>query len=72
MKAKTASLLSKVVAGVMCITCHILLWLGMLPKATSPEIISCSITVMAVFGGVDINLITEKITGWKNISHDTN
>lgn len=62
MKAKTASLLSKVVAGVVLIVGHFLMWYGKMPNANSSDIIKCSITIMAVFGSIDLNLIIEKFT----------
>ncbi len=70
MKAKTASLLSKVVAGVVLIVGHFLMWYGKMPNANSHDIICCSITIMGVFGTIDLNLIFEKFTG-KRISQNT-
>lgn len=61
-KAKTLSLISKVIAGVIIIGGHILKWCGILAGASSSEICVCGFAVMAVFGTVDLNIALDKFT----------
>ena len=62
MKAKDCSLISKIVAAVVLIAGHILMWLGKLPEANSMQICACAFSVMGVFGTVDLNLVIDKFT----------
>lgn len=62
-KAKDASLYAKILAVVIVIAGHILKWCGVLPEATSSEICFCGITVMGIFGTVDLNILADKFTG---------
>lgn len=62
MKARDCSLLSKIVAAVILITGHALMWLGKLPNANSVQICACAFSVMGVFGTIDLNLVIDKFT----------
>ncbi len=63
MKAKDASLVAKIVAGVVLIAGHALLWIGMLPNADSKGICACAFSILGVFGTIDLNLLFDKFTG---------
>lgn len=63
LKAKDASLWSKIIGGSIILIGHILKWTGVLPNATSMEICACGFSVMGVFGTVDINILADKFTG---------
>ena len=62
MKAKDLSLVSKIIAVLICVSAHVLMWMGKLPNASSYEICVCSFCVMGFFGTVDINLVIDKFT----------
>lgn len=62
LKAKTVSLVGKIVGGVVILVAHILKWTGKLPEATSTEIVGCGLAIMACFGTVDLNIIIDKFT----------
>ena len=62
-KAKKASLYAKILAVVIVISGHILKWCGVIPMASSSEICLCGITVMGIFGTVDLNILADKFTG---------
>ena len=62
MKARDCSLLSKIVAAIILIAGHALMWLGRLPNANSVQICACAFSVMGVFGTVDLNLVIDKFT----------
>lgn len=62
-KAKNASLYAKILAVVIVIAGHILKWCGVIPAASSSEICLCGITVMGIFGTVDLNILADKFTG---------
>lgn len=61
-KAKTISLLSKIVGGSVILGGHILKWLGKLPNASSQEICICGFSIMGIFGTVDLNIMIDKFT----------
>ena len=60
MKAKDASLYAKMLAVIILVTGHILMWIGVIPDATSTEICACSFSVMGIFSTVDINILADK------------
>lgn len=62
-KAKNASLYAKILAVIIVVAGHILKWCGVLPMASSSEICLCGITVMGIFGTVDLNILADKFTG---------
>lgn len=61
-KAKSLSLISKVLGVVVILGGHVLKWLNILPGATSGEIMACGFGVMGIFAGVDINILIDKFT----------
>ena len=65
MKAKDASLVAKIVAGVVLIAGHALLWTGKLPNADSKGICACAFSILGIFGTIDLNLVFDKFTGNK-------
>ena len=65
MKAKNASLAAKIVAGVVLIAGHALLWIGKLPNADSKSICACAFSIMGIFGTIDLNLVFDKFTSQK-------
>lgn len=65
MKARDASLAAKILAGVILVAGHALMWTGVLVNATSPQICACSFSLLGIFGTVDINLMLEKFSGGK-------
>lgn len=60
MKAKDVSLHAKILAVIILVAGHILMWLGVIPSATSTEICACSFSVMGIFSTVDINILADK------------
>lgn len=60
MKAKDASLYAKIIAVLILVLGHILMWLDVIPSATSTEICACSFSVMGIFSTVDINILADK------------
>lgn len=60
LKAKTVSLFGKIAGGLVILTGHVLKWLGIMPNATSSEIIGCGLAIMACFGTIDINIMLDK------------
>lgn len=64
-KAKTVSLIAKIIGAVVIITGFVLKWAGVLTGASSEEICACGFSVMGVFGTVDVNIMLEKFT-YKN------
>lgn len=64
-KAKEASLWSKLAAAVILLAGTVLVGLGVFPNLTTGNVIEVSFTLAVLFGTVDINLMLEKITGRK-------
>lgn len=62
LKAKDCSLWAKIIGAVIIVAGHILKWLNVLPNASSTEICACGLSVMAIFGTVDINILVDKFT----------
>ena len=70
MKAKDASLYAKIIAVLILVLGqvlilvlgHILMWLDVIPSATSTEICACSFSVMGIFSTVDINILADKFS----------
>lgn len=60
MKARDFSLVSKIVAAVVLIAGHVLMWMGKLPEASTGEICACAFSIMGVFGTIDLNLVFDK------------
>ena len=59
-KAKDVSLHAKILAVIILVVGHILMWLDIIPNATSTEICACSFSVMGIFSTVDINILADK------------
>ena len=64
-KAKDASLIAKILAGVIMVCGAILKWTGVFKNCDISELSIVAFTVMGLFGTVDINLMIEKFTGVK-------
>jgi uncharacterized membrane protein len=62
LKAKNASLIAKIVAGVIVIGGAVLKWLHVFDCSIN-EIATVAFTIAGLFGTVDINLMLEKIWG---------
>lgn len=59
-KAKTWSLIGKIVGGIVILAGFVLKWTKVFPDATTTEILGCGFGIMGVFGTIDINLIIDK------------
>lgn len=64
-KAKDASLWSKIGAVVIILVGATLVGLEVLPGLVVGDVVMVGLTVAGVFGTVDLNLMLEKITGRK-------
>lgn len=62
MKAKTVSLVAKIIAVVILIAGAILKWTGVFPSCEISELCTVSFTIMAIFGTVDLNIALDKFT----------
>ena len=60
LKAKTVSLIVKIVAVIFIVTGAVLKWLGIFPNATISEICIVGGTISAIFGDVSINTALDK------------
>ena len=60
MKAKDCSLISKIIAVIVLLAGHVLMWVGIFHNATSMQICGCAFSIMGVFGTVDLNLVIDK------------
>ena len=60
LKAKKVSLIVKIVAVIFLVVCSVLMWLGIFPNATIPEICMVAGTIAAIFGDVSINTAIDK------------
>ena len=61
-KAKTVSLIVKIVDVVFIIVCAVLKWKGVFENATIPEICMIGGVIGAVFGDISINTAIDKFT----------
>lgn len=62
LKAKSVSLVIKIVAVVFIVAGAVLKWLGIFPNATISEICIVGGTMSAIFGDVSINTAIDKFT----------
>ena len=62
LKAKSVSLVVKIVSVVFIVTGAVLKWLGIFPNATISEICIVGGTMSAIFGDVSINTAIDKFT----------
>lgn len=60
MKAKTASLLSKLISGVLLLIGSTLKWLGIFNNCEITELCTVAGTVCALFGTIDVNIALDK------------
>lgn len=60
LKAKTVSLIVKIVVIIFIVTCSVLKWVGILENATIGEICIVGGTMGAIFGDVSINTAIDK------------
>jgi hypothetical protein len=61
-KAKTVSLIVKIIDVIFIITCAVLKWKGVFENATIPEICMIGGVIGAVFGDISINTAIDKFT----------
>ena len=59
-KAKTVSLIAKIVGGLVVLVGAVLKWLGIFTACEINELCVVGFTVMGIFGTVDLNLLAEK------------
>lgn len=59
-KAKTVSLLAKIVGGLVVLVGAVLKWLGIFSACEINELCVVGFTIMGIFGTVDLNLLAEK------------
>lgn len=62
LKAKKASLISKIVAGVILLVGAVLKWLDIFNNCEITELCTVAGTMTALFSTVDINLMLEKFS----------
>ena len=60
LKAKKVSLIIKIVDVIYLVVCSTLMWLGIFPNATIPEICMIAGTIAAIFGDVSVNTALDK------------
>lgn len=61
-KAKTISLIVKIIDVIFIIVCAVLKWKGVFENATIPEICMIGGVIGAVFGDISINTAIDKFT----------
>lgn len=61
-KAKTISLIVKIIDVIFIIICAVLKWKGVFENATIPEICMIGGVIGAVFGDISINTAIDKFT----------
>ena len=62
LKAKTCSLIAKIVGAAIVLVGAVLKWLGIFTACEINELCVVGFTVMGVFGTVDLNLLAEKFS----------
>lgn len=60
LKAKTVSLIAKIVGGAVVLVGAILKWLGIFSSCEISDLCTVGFTIMGIFGTVDLNLLAEK------------
>lgn len=60
--AKKASLIAKVVAGVIVVSGAVLKWTGVFQNCDINELCTVGFTIMGLFGTVDLNIALDKFT----------
>lgn len=62
LSAKKASLIAKVVAGVIVVSGAVLKWTGVFQNCDINELCTVGFTIMGLFGTVDLNIALDKLT----------
>jgi uncharacterized membrane protein len=62
LSAKKASLIAKVVAGVIVVSGAVLKWTGVFQNCDINELCTVGFTIMGLFGTVDLNIALDKFT----------
>ena len=62
LSAKKASLIAKVVDGVIVVSGAVLKWTGVFQNCDINELCTVGFTVMGLFGTVDLNIALDKFT----------
>lgn len=62
LKAKTASLIAKIIGACVVLIGAVLKWTGIFANCSINELCVVGFTIMGIFGTVDLNLIAEKFT----------
>ena len=60
MKAKTVSLIAKITAGAILLTGATLKWTGVFTECDIEDLCKVSLTLMGLFGTVDLNIALDK------------
>lgn len=64
-KAKTVSLIGKIVGAVIIVGGSLLKWLNVLPSAEINDIVKIGFCTMGIFSTIDINIMIDKFMGNK-------
>lgn len=62
LKAKTVSLIAKIIGALIVLVGAILKWVGIFENCSINELCVVGFSVMGIFGTVDLNLLAEKFT----------
>lgn len=62
LSAKKASLIAKIVAGVIVVSGAVLKWTGVFQNCDINELCTVGFTIMGLFGTVDLNIALDKFT----------
>lgn len=62
LKAKTVSLIAKIIAGTVLLGGAILKWLNIFSACEISELCTVSFTLMCIFGTIDLNIALDKFT----------
>lgn len=62
LKAKTVSLIAKIIGALIVLIGAILKWVGIFGNCSINELCIVGFSVMGIFGTVDLNLLAEKFT----------
>lgn len=60
LKAKTVSLIAKIIGSFVVLVGAVLKWLGIFSACEINELCVVGFTIMGIFGTVDLNLLAEK------------
>lgn len=60
LKAKTVSLIAKIIGALIVLIGAILKWVGVFENCSINELCVVGFSVMGIFGTVDLNLLAEK------------